>query len=383
MRRIEGAWLDRAATRSVCTALENAGHQVFFVGGCVRNALLRTCVSDIDIATDARPDRVTEIMKGEGFRVVPTGIDHGTVTVLVDAVAHEITTFRKDVGTDGRRAVVRFTTDITADARRRDFTMNALYADMRGRVTDPVGGLADLTMRRLRFIGLPEERIREDHLRILRFFRLHAWYGDPDRGLDEAALMACKALQGSLDSLPKERIGAEMRKLLLAPDPGAAVAAMEWSGILTRLLPGAAAGALPLMIRHEADLGLAVSFPRRLAVIGGRNAQTMLRLGKADLRMLDRLRAGLESAEGAAVFAYRHGAGMALDRGVVAAALAGRSISKNLSEEATRGASQIFPVGAADLMPRLRGAALGAKLKELETRWIASDFEQTREQLLT
>lgn len=383
MRRIEGAWLDRAATRTVCTALESAGHRALFVGGCVRNALLQTCVSDIDIATDARPCRVTEIMKDQGFRVVPTGIDHGTVTVVAGAIAHEITTFRKDVKTDGRRAVVRFSTDITEDACRRDFTMNALYADMRGRVIDPIGGLADLAMRRLRFIGMPEERIREDYLRILRFFRLHAWYGDPDKDLDEKALTACTALQAGLDDLPRERIGAEMRKLLLAPDPGPAVAAMERSGILTRLLPGAAARALPLMLRHETDLMLAPSFSRRLAVIGGKNMEAMLRLSRADLQALDRLRVGLGSAEGIAVFAYRHGAEAAVDRGIAAAALAGRPLPKSLPEEARRGASQTFPVTAADLMPQLRGAALGAKLRELETRWIASDFTQTRDQLLT
>ena len=160
--------------------LEEGGHRAYFVGGCVRNALIGAEVSDVDIATDARPERVAALAFRAGLKAIPTGIAHGTVTVVSGGHAFEVTTFRRDVATDGRRAVVVFSDDVAEDAARRDFTMNALYAAADGTVIDPTGeGLADLAARRVRFVGEPARRIAEDHLRVLRFFRFHAWYGDP------------------------------------------------------------------------------------------------------------------------------------------------------------------------------------------------------------
>jgi poly(A) polymerase len=182
--RITGDWLAQPGTQALCGALEAAGYRALFVGGCVRNALLGVSVADVDIATDARPETVTRLAEAAGLRVVPTGIEHGTVTVIAGGVPHEVTTFRRDVETDGRRAVVAFAQDVAEDAARRDFTMNALYADLRGNVIDPLSGLPDLVARRLRFVGDAHQRIREDYLRILRFFRFHAHYGDPDQGMD-------------------------------------------------------------------------------------------------------------------------------------------------------------------------------------------------------
>jgi poly(A) polymerase len=165
--------------------LERAGHAALFVGGCVRNALLGQGVTDIDIATDATPEEVLALAAGAGLKAVPTGAEHGTVTVVSGHFPYEVTTFRRDVETDGRRAVVAFSRDIAEDAARRDLTINALYARSDGLVLDPGGhGLADLAARRVRFVGDPAVRIAEDFLRILRFFRFHAWYGDPARGLD-------------------------------------------------------------------------------------------------------------------------------------------------------------------------------------------------------
>ena len=168
--------------QTICAALEGAGHAAFFVGGCVRNAVMGVAASDVDIATDATPDRVMDIAKAAGMRAVPTGVEHGTVTLVTLGVPFEVTTFRKDVATDGRRAVVAFSSDMDADARRRDFTMNALYADRHGWVHDPVGGLPDAQARRVRFIDDPVQRIREDYLRTLRFCRFSAWYADPGLG---------------------------------------------------------------------------------------------------------------------------------------------------------------------------------------------------------
>ena len=177
---LAGNWLAHPGTQGLCKALEAAGYRALFVGGCVRNAILGVPVADIDLATDATPDVVTRVAEGAGFKVIPTGIDHGTVTVVASGLPHEVTTFRRDVETDGRRAVVAFSTRIEEDASRRDLTMNALYADATGLVIDPLGGLADTLARRVRFVGDPETRIREDYLRILRFFRFHAAYGDPE-----------------------------------------------------------------------------------------------------------------------------------------------------------------------------------------------------------
>ncbi|MEO0704030.1 MAG: CCA tRNA nucleotidyltransferase, partial [Pseudomonadota bacterium] len=164
--------------QTVCRTLEDAGHMAYFVGGCVRNAVMGVAASDVDIATDATPDDVMRIADAAGLRAVPTGIDHGTVTLVIDGTPFEVTTFRRDVATDGRRAVVAFSGDMEEDARRRDFTMNALYADRHGWLHDPVVGLADAQARRVRFIDDPVQRIREDYLRILRFFRFSAWYAD-------------------------------------------------------------------------------------------------------------------------------------------------------------------------------------------------------------
>ena len=193
MTRVRGEWISCASTQEVLAMLEGGGHLAYVVGGCVRNALMGVPVSDVDIATDARPERVMALAEAAGLKPVPTGIDHGTVTVVAEGIGHEVTTFRADVETDGRRAVVRYSDDISEDAARRDFTMNALYADARGDVLDPLGGLPDLEARRVRFIRDAGERIREDYLRILRFFRFNAWYGDPEQGVDPEVFPAMRS----------------------------------------------------------------------------------------------------------------------------------------------------------------------------------------------
>ena len=251
-----------AALVHVLDALHAQGDHAYLVGGVVRNALLGQPVDDIDIATDAVPERVIALARAANLRAVPTGIDHGTVTLVHDGRGFEVTTFRRDVETDGRHAVVSFTDDIAQDAARRDFTMNALYADRTGRVLDPVGGLPDLQARRLRFVGDPAQRIREDYLRILRFFRFFARYG---RQADPDAVAACAAHKDGLSGIARERIGAEMRKLLTADDPAPSVALMARTGVLDLLLPGADPVALDALLAQEGDTPPA--WPRRLAAL--------------------------------------------------------------------------------------------------------------------
>jgi len=379
--RLAADWLTHPGTLAVFDALENAGFRAFFVGGCVRNGLLGTSVDDIDITTDALPDRVVDLAGQAGLKSVPTGIEHGTVTVVAGGKPHEVTTLRRDVATDGRRATVAFSDSLEEDAARRDFTMNALYATRHGEVLDPTKqGLDDLRARRLRFIGMPEDRIREDYLRILRFFRFHAWYADPDGGMDADGLAACAALADGIDSLSRERIGAEMRKLLAAPDPAPAVAAMAQAGVLARALPGAEPRLLPVLVALEDNV--APDAMRRLAAIGGEAPDTALRLSKRDARHVAILRDGMASATGPAELGYRHGAGTARDILLLRAALFEQPLDQAALQVAETGARAIFPIQAAYLMPRFTGPALGEALAMLEHRWIASGFEMTRDDLL-
>jgi poly(A) polymerase len=380
---IAGDWLDHPGTQGLMRALEMAGHKALFVGGCVRNALLGEPVSDVDIATDATPETVTNIAETAGFKPVPTGIDHGTVTVIAEGKPHEVTTFRRDVETDGRRAVVAFSTDIAEDAQRRDFTMNALYADRHGTVFDPLNGLADLQARRVRFVGDAEIRIREDTLRILRFFRFHAAYGDPNEGLDAEGLAACAAFSAGLETISRERIYAELKKLLTACDPAPAVAAMSQAGVLARLLPGADPRALAPLVHIEAghlDAGHAPRWLRRLAVLGGDT--TDLRVSKAEARDLSALLDALGSTDTPAALGWRLGGALATDATLARAAVLETGLPPQWQSEVMRGANARFPVTAADLMPALQGQTLGARLKTLETRWLASNLTLGRDDLL-
>nr|WP_240512224.1 CCA tRNA nucleotidyltransferase [Pseudoruegeria sp. SK021] len=359
-----------------------AGHRVLFVGGCVRNAVLGRAASDLDLATDAVPEAVIAAVEAAGLKAVPTGIEHGTVTVVSGGRGFEVTTFRRDVETDGRRAVVQFSTRMDEDAQRRDFTMNALYADRCGQVLDPIGGLEDLQAGRVRFIGDALARIAEDYLRILRFFRFHAWYADPAEGIDAEGLAACAAGVDGLDRLPAERIWQELRKLLAAPDPAPAVAAMAQSGVLARVMPGAVPDGLTVLVALETEAGLAPDPLRRMVALGGPDPAQRLRLSRADARTGAQLRAGVSDGASAATLAWRFGAAVAWDIGVLRAALIGGGLPFGWAEAVARGAAAQFPISASDLMPAFTGPALGARLKQLQQHWIASDLTLDRDGLL-
>ncbi|MHA6347315.1 CCA tRNA nucleotidyltransferase [Roseivivax sp. CAU 1761] len=379
--RLSGDWLDAPATQAVFAALEAAGFRALAVGGCVRNALLDHPVADVDIATDARPEATIAAAEAAGLRAVPTGIAHGTVTLVSEGRGFEVTTFRADVATDGRRATVRFARDIAEDARRRDFTMNALYCDRAGRLHDPLGGLPDLVARRLRFIEEPGARIREDYLRILRYFRFAAWYGDPAHGFDAAALDAIARHLDGLDRLSRERVGGEVMRLLAAPDPAPALAAMAATGALARVLPGAEPRALAPLVAAEAATGTAPDALRRLAALGQRDGAA-LRLPKRDQRRLAALWSGLDGGAAPGELGYRLGAEAARDVLLLQAASLGQPPDAAALARAAAGARARFPVTARDLMPDYTGAALGARLAELEARWIASGFALDRAALL-
>ena len=230
------SWMTAAETRAVTGALMRDAGEARFVGGVVRNALLHRPVSDVDLATPLLPQDVMQRLEAAGIGAVPTGIEHGTVTAIANGKTFEITTLRRDVSTDGRRATVDFGTEWKEDAARRDFTMNALYATLEGEVFDYFGGLADLQAGRVRFVGDPATRICEDYLRILRLFRFHAWYGRGE--IDAAALQAAAAQKSGLAILSGERIQKEMLKVLEAENPSPVLRIMAAAGILVEIMAG-------------------------------------------------------------------------------------------------------------------------------------------------
>ncbi|MEP5153147.1 CCA tRNA nucleotidyltransferase [Planktotalea sp.] len=378
---VSGAWIDEPATQRVCAALTQNGYQALFVGGCVRNALLATAVSDIDIATDAHPEETIRCAEKAGLQAIPTGIDHGTITVVSDGIAHEITTFRSDVETDGRHAEVRFSKSVEEDAARRDFTMNAIYARPDGSVLDPLNGLPDLEARHVRFIGDAQERIREDYLRSLRFFRFTAWYGDPALGIDREGLAAVAENLEGLEGLSRERVGAELKKLLGAHDPSIAVASMRSAGVLGAVLEGADDRYLAPLVHHETSLGRAPNAIRRLAILAEPNDEDTLRLSKVERKQWAILRDELGTMKSAAHLGYLYGADIAIDVLMLRASLFEQPVALDTVSESNKGDSAKFPIKAADL-PDLSGRALGEKLKQLEADWITSDFSLSREELL-
>ena len=273
------AWMDEPPVQALLAALTRGGIAARFVGGCVRNRVPGRRVDEIDIAVDKPPETVMRALEAADLKVVPTGLKHGTVTAIVKGKPFELTTLRRDVETDGRRAVVAFTDDWRIDAERRDFTFNAMYAEPDGTIWDPFDGRADLLAGRVRFIGDPDQRIAEDRLRVLRFFRFHAWFGRPP--LDSAGFDACRRNAGALSSLSAERVAKELLRLLAAPAPTDALEAMAEAGALDHWLPeyAGAARLKALIAREREDCARSAAPPGRdrlAARDGGRQAAETL-----------------------------------------------------------------------------------------------------------
>jgi len=377
-------WLTAPQTVAVLDALEAAGGEGRFVGGCVRDALIGRPVADIDIATPMTPQAVVDAVTRAGLKAVPTGIEHGTVTVVSSGRPYEVTTLRRDVTTDGRRATVAFTEDWAEDAARRDFRLNALYADRTGAVFDPTGeGVADAQAGRIVFVGEPERRIREDYLRILRFFRFRAWFGRGEP--DEAALAACASLRDGIAQLSAERISAELIKLLSAPDPRAAVHLMADTGVLFEVLPwaGDASMFLPMIqIDRDPILRLSSLLPGDPDVV--REAADKLRLSNAQkARLIEALPDEVEMTpsmgeRAARAALYRLGRQAFRDRLMRswAADTAQAEAAKGLLALADGWTRPSFPISGADLKAAGMSPSptMGRILSELEAWWVAEDF---------
>jgi len=401
-------WLGGEDLQRLLAALSEGGEEARIAGGAVRNALLGQPVTDIDVATTTLPDETIRRGEAAGFKAVPTGADHGTVTLIAGGRPYEVTTLRADIDTDGRRARVRFGRDWRADAERRDFTINGLYAAADGTIIDLVGGVADIETRTVRFIGDPDARIREDFLRILRFFRFFAWYGSGRP--DAAGLRACARLKDGLDGLSAERVWAELKKLLSAPDPSRALLWMRQAGVLSRILPESekwGIDTIHALIATERDIGWAPDPMLRLASIVPPDPARMsqlavrLRLSKAEAARLgdwasaeplpatvtegeldralyygkptaiaDRLRLAVVSARGRAVADTN--------------ALAEAGAYARLLRHAEAWSRPVMPIGGNDLkkLGLKDGKALGDVLRDLETSWVDSRFTLGRDVLL-
>jgi len=375
----QAAWLKRPETARVFAALSGDRIETRAVGGAVRNTLLGLPVTEVDLATTAVPDTVMARARKAGLKAIPTGIAHGTVTVVADGTPFEVTTLRRDVETYGRHAKVAFTEDWEEDARRRDFTLNALYADAEGALYDPLGGYADLVAGRVRFIGDAEARIAEDYLRILRFFRFNAYYGKGP--LDAAGLSACVKQRGGLAQLSAERVCAELKRILVAPQARAAVEALFDYGLLTDILGGAPRlGRFAHLIDIETALSREANAVLRLAALAVFVAEDAPRLAA---------RFKLSNAERGAAkrLLYRLGPDrfplQVLLTWAARGAVADDSDWQRALSLPERWQAPSFPVHGPDLAPfNLEGAALGAMLHALEQHWIDGGFAADREQLL-
>ena len=384
-------WMTAPGARAVLDALAAEGAAVRFVGGAVRDALLGRDVADIDLGTPDPPERVMELLERAGIRSVPTGIAHGTVTALAGDKRYEITTLRRDLRTDGRHAEVAFTDDWRADAARRDFTINAMSCTAAGMLHDYFGGRRDLEAGRVRFVGDAAARIAEDRLRLLRFFRFHAWYGAG--APDAAALAACAAAARTVRVLSGERVRGEMLKLLAAADPVPALAAMRDAGVLAEVLPEApGTGCLADLVAVEARAGFDTDPIRRLAsLVSGAAAAGVVadrwRLAREDAARLAALAAppvalasGLDRHTRRRAL-YRLGRTRFRDLVLLAWAARGEGGAfRAMLETADEWEEPRLPVRGADALALgvEAGPAVGRLLTAVEAWWIARDFAPDR-----
>lgn len=403
------SWMTAPETRAVLAALSAEGAEVRFVGGCVRDAVLHRPVKDVDIATPDRPDRVMALLKAAGIRVIPTGLAHGTVTAMIGEARFEITTLRLDLATDGRHARVAFTDSWIADAARRDFTFNALSCTADGDIYDPFGGLADLGEGVVRFVGIPRERIEEDYLRLLRFFRMYATYGLPPP--EAEALAACRQLAPGIARLSGERVRDELFRILLAPNAADTAVLMHDAHILDHVVPlpvdigrlrmmtwldstalrresvrPDALRRLAALLRTDADGAAALAERLRLSRCQAARLAALVRPAfeltpEAGITALHRAvyRAGAETARDWVLMAWAGELALAPRRG------GGRNAAWSaMLETAATWPAPAFPLRGADVaaLGIPRGPKVGELLAAVEAWWEAGDFTADRDACL-
>ena len=378
----ETKWLRNPSAQKLSKLYKNFGYQVLFVGGCVRNTILKMPVTDIDLATDAQPEEIIKIAKENNIRFVPTGLAYGTITLIIDNKNYQITTFRTDFDHDGRYAKVEFTESLLLDASRRDLTINALYCNHVGEVIDPLNGLDDIKKQKIKFIGNPNERIKEDNLRILRFFRFQAIYGNKNLEIDSIALEACHNHKSKLAALSKERITSELRKILSAPNPLEVIIKMNETGVLNELFQKVSIDSLEAYLKTEGKFKININWLGRLLSLQVTQEEESLKLTRCEFKFLKQTKSAIENQIHVLEFSYYNG----VENGKIYSILQNFRhniiLSKNLLNQINSLATKKFPITAKDLMPEISGKKLGEALRSLEDRWIKSNFTLSKKELL-
>lgn len=380
--KISADWLSKPSTQLVMQILLSEGHEAFFVGGCVRNTLFDFKATDIDISTSATPKIVMELMSQAGLKTIPTGVDYGTVTVVADKQNYEITTFRKDIETDGRRAKVKFSGSVLEDAKRRDFSINAIYSEQDGTILDPLDGIADITDKRIKFIGDPYARIKEDYLRILRFFRFLALFGRANE-THEIEIAAINDLRDGLDTISAERKRDEILKLFATPNPEYSIFLMEAADISSKIFDAYDYKSLNNLKELEERLEVSPCATRRLAAYTEDNLKSQLRFTNKLAKAHKVLREEATSKKDASELSYRHNEKLALDSILVRSSLNSTEPSTRVFHRIKMGSVAKFPIKSVDLAEYFSGPELGKMLAYLEQKWIDSDFTLRKDVLLS
>ena len=381
------AWKSDSALKALVQSLESAGGVAYLVGGCVRNTILGKPFTDIDIATDLLPEQVVSISKKEGYKVIQTGISYGTLTIVKAGRKFEVTTFRSDIKTYGRKASVKFTSEMKLDAMRRDFTMNSIYMAVSGEIIDPLGSLDDLLEKKIKFIGNPSERIEEDNLRILRFFRFLAEFNKGRSDIDQDTMEALYKYKKEVKSLSRERIWMELKRILSVPEPQHIFSIMIAEGILDEVFPPIEIEGLSKVITAEKKYSVSPSHLVRLFSLNksiGKKWAHYVSLTSNEAKILEFIKESLAHYKELKTVAYKFGRGVA--EGWLLNFHDGSFdvIPSKMSEIINTGCNAFFPISGVDLLEEMEeGPELGRQMERLEKLWIKSGFKMSKEELLS
>ena len=368
-------------------ALSSDGAEIFLVGGCVRDAVLGITSPDIDLATDAMPNEVLELCKKFQFKTLETGRSHGTITVVLDKILFHVTTFRSDINTDGRRAKVKFSKSYLEDSKRRDFTMNALYMTIEGKILDPLGGWNDLMSGEVRFIGKPIDRIKEDYLRVLRYFRFLAQYGKKKNSIQPNVLSACAESLNGLKSLSKERIWDEIKKLLKAENPVFALEAMKSCGVLDVVIPRAEVQNLHKLLGFEKRFNLKPDALNRLVSLSRRTVASLILdwpISKRDRSTVEIILNISQDNSSLRVKSYKYGKKLVLRSLLIFLDELHEGKEKEILAEVNFGSSKKFPLATKDFIIYVEPSKrLGELMSQIKTIWLESNMSLSRKALLS
>ena len=379
---INSEWIKNKSLQNILKVLKKANYNAYLVGGCIRNSILGFPVNDIDISTDAKPEETLNLFNIGSFKATPTGFSHGTVTVISEGIPYQITTMRSDQNTDGRHADVSFCDNITKDAERRDFTVNALYADATGKIIDPLGGLQDFRPLKIKFIGNANHRIQEDYLRILRFFRFHAQFSELVDEFEQNALDAIKNNQNGLKRLSKERVWNEFQKILLSKNPSCVVLEMSKIGILKEVSVDQDTKNIKNLVSIEEKMGIKPEAIRRLVALARNTETTFFNLSRREAKKFSLLKSLLKKNFEPAELVYQFNKEIAQSVLAVHTFNQGLKLKQSDIAKIEKAYLHPCPVSGAHLSKYLSGEEIAIKLKEAQRIWIKSNFKSDTTKIL-